>query len=630
MNTSLRTALLVYIGVSGTLRGQTAPSTSLLVLSKHDQTLAIVDGSSLQVVAKVPVGNDPHEVIASTDGATAYVSNYGSGAYNTLAVVDLVARKAGPSIDLGALRGPHGLTFVGGKAWFTAEAAKAIGRYDPATRSVDLIVGTGQDRTHMIDVSADGRQIITTNVSSGTVSIIEPASTRTRGDRTDWHQTVIRVGGGAEGFDVSPDRKEVWVANAQDGTISIIDLAGKKVTQTLAANVGGANRLKFTPDGARVLVSTLSGPDLVVLDARARKEIKRVPIGRGAAGIVMQPDGSRAFVACTPDNYVAVIDLRTLTVAGHIQAGDEPDGLAWVARPGPAREGFLPVPGGRIWYRRSGAATGTPVILLHGGPGFSSFYLKSLEGLGAERPVVRYDQLGGGKSDRITDVSIMTIPHFVAELDSLRRALGYDRVHLVGHSWGTILATEYYRAHPEHVASITLGSAALDMHAWRQNAVRLIATLPDSSQQAIHAGEAEKKYDAPAYKAAMDQYYAKYVWRHPVPADLDSTMSTVNDSIYDYMEGPTEFTITGTIKDYDATGFLPRIQVPVLFTVGEFDEADPATIKRFASLTPGARYVVIAGAAHVTPWDNAPAMLAAVGSFLRSVDSTATATVTAK
>ena len=338
------------------LRAQTA---FLLVLSKTDHTLAVVDPTSLKVIGKAPVGNDPHEVIASSDGALAYVSNYGFGAFNTLAVVDLATQKALPSIDLGPLRGPHGLTYVGGKTWFTAEGAKAIGRYDPATHKVDWILGTGQNRTHMIYVSEDQQQIITTNVSSGTVSIIEqapvpmPRGSRAPGmppppaggppndgpgapgerPRTDWNETVIRVGNGSEGFDVSPDHKQVWVANAQDGTISVIDLAGKKVIQTLAANVPGANRLKFTPDGKQVLVSTLGSPDLVILDVASDKVMKRLPIGHGAAGIVMQPDGSRAFVACSPDDDVAVIDLHTMTVAGHIQAGGNPDGMAWAVRP---------------------------------------------------------------------------------------------------------------------------------------------------------------------------------------------------------------------------------------------------------------------------------------------------------
>ena len=164
--------LAVVLG-SAILHAQSTPADSLLALSKSGQTLAIVDPSTLKALVRIPVGNDPHEVIASTDGKTAYVSNYGFGAYNTLAVVDLVNQKALPSIDLGPLRGPHGLDFVGGKVWFTAEAAKAIGSYDPATQKIDWILGTGQNRTHMIYVWPDLKRIVTTNVSSGTVSIIE-------------------------------------------------------------------------------------------------------------------------------------------------------------------------------------------------------------------------------------------------------------------------------------------------------------------------------------------------------------------------------------------------------------------------------------------------------------------------
>ena len=286
----------------------------------------------------------------------------------------------------------------------------------------------------------------------------------------------------------------------------------------------------------------------------------------------------------------------------------------------PPGEAFLAVPGGRIWYKTTGRGTGTPVILLHGGPGYSSFYLKPFEDLGDDRPVVRYDQLGGGKSSKTSDTTIFTIPHFVAELDSLRRSLGYDKVHLMGHSWGTILAVEYYLAHPEHVASLTLGSAALDIPAWERNARRLVATLPDSDQKAIRTREAEGKFDAPDYQAALAAFYDRYVWRHPVKADLDSLGGTVNEMIYNYMQGPSEFTITGTLKHYDVTKRLKEVKVPTLYTVGEFDEADPPTIKRFARLTPGAKVVVLPGAAHLTPWDARDENVKAVREFLRGVD----------
>ena len=194
----------------------------------------------------------------------------------------------------------------------------------------------------MIYVFPGLNPIITSNVSSATITVIEktnssggpppPSGAPRPAPRTNWSETVIPVGRGSEGFDVSPDGKEIWVGNAQDGTISVVDLAAKKVVQTLNANVRGANRLKFTPDGKLVLVSTLGGSDLVVLDAATRKEVKGVPIGHGAAGILMQPDGQRAFVACTPDDYIVVIDLKSLTVTGKINAGKNPDGLAWAVR----------------------------------------------------------------------------------------------------------------------------------------------------------------------------------------------------------------------------------------------------------------------------------------------------------
>ena len=287
----------------------------------------------------------------------------------------------------------------------------------------------------------------------------------------------------------------------------------------------------------------------------------------------------------------------------------------------PSGEYRLAVDGGRIWYKVTGNGTATPVILLHGGPGFSSFYLKSLEVIGNERPVVRYDQLGGGKSDGLTDTTKITIAHFVKELDSLRAHLGYDRVHLVGHSWGTILGLEYYRAHPEHVASLTLASAALDIPEWERHAKQLVRTLSDSAQSAIRVRESQKQYDAPDYQAALAEFYGKYVWRHPVEADLDSVLKTVNQTIYNYMQGPSEFTIVGTLKNYDATSYLKDVKVPTLFTVGEFDEANPATIRRHAAMTPGAKVVVIPGAAHITTWDNPDAMQKAVRDHLRTADS---------
>lgn len=315
------------------MAAQTKPS--LLVLSKGDHTLAIVDPTTLKAIARMPSGPDPHEVIAASDGRMAFISNYGGGRYNTITPVDLIAHRSLEAIDLGPLRGPHGLGFAGGKLFFTAEVAKAIGSYDPSSKRVDWILGTGQNRTHMLAVRRDLSRIVTSNVSSGTISIIDRVNARgpNNSTRVDWNETVVPVGRGSEGFDISPDGREIWVANAQDGTISVVDSEKKVVTTTLRVNVDGANRLKFTPDGKLAIVSLIRSPEVVVLNTADGKEVKRIPIGHGAEGVLMDPAGTRVFVSATPDNYVAVIDLKTLAVTGHIDAGKEPDGLAWVAAP---------------------------------------------------------------------------------------------------------------------------------------------------------------------------------------------------------------------------------------------------------------------------------------------------------
>jgi YVTN family beta-propeller protein len=344
------------------------PSPALLVLEKSDNSLAIVDPATLQIVARVPAGPDPHEIVASADGKLAYISNYGGSdsALNTISVIDLATGKALTPINLGALHSAHGLAFAGGKLYFTAETNKVVGRYDPATQSVDLVLGTGQDRTHMVAVSESLDRIVTSNVSSGTISIIEqvsppsggygpppgsngpPGSTPPAGGpppgvgpppggpRKTWRVTNVAAGRGAEGFDVSPDGKEIWAANAQDATVTIIDTAAKRVTQTLAISLRGANRLKFTPDGRRVLIAGggggAAGNSLVVMDAATHKEVKQLNLGGGAAGILIVPDGSRAYVAVSGRDKVAAVDLKSLDVTGYVATGKQPDGLAWVQR----------------------------------------------------------------------------------------------------------------------------------------------------------------------------------------------------------------------------------------------------------------------------------------------------------
>ena len=308
--------------------GQTSAA-ELLVLEKDDKSLAIIDPSSLKVLDRVDAGEDPHEVAVSTDGLTAYITNY--GAFNipqrTISVVDLASRKPLAPIELPGLRAPHGIQIMGQEVYFTAEGSKAIARFDLSSRAIDWVLGIGQDRTHMLAVR--GNRIFTSNVNSNTVDIIE---FDTKPDISGCKLTVVPVGTGPEGFDVSPDGAELWVANSHGGTISVVDVAEKKVVQTIDPHTLMSNRLKFTPDGTMILVSDLEKGDLIILDAKAHRETKRLSLGKSAAGILIQPDSARAYVALPRDNSVAVLDLRSLSVIGKIETGRGPDGLAWAAR----------------------------------------------------------------------------------------------------------------------------------------------------------------------------------------------------------------------------------------------------------------------------------------------------------
>ncbi|MDE3144589.1 MAG: YncE family protein [Bacteroidota bacterium] len=315
---------------------QSTPKRALLAISKTNHTLAIVDPITLKIISKIPVGEDPHELVASADGRTAYVCIYGGGSLHEINIIDLVSQKPLRNIDTRPMFGPHDITFVNGKAWFTAEGSKAIARYDPATGKLDWSMGTGQDRTHMIYVSPDNKRIYTTNVSSGTVSILidtlmQPGKMAPPDAKPheEWIQTIILTARGSEGFDVSPDGNELWTASSEDGTISIIDLKAKILSAKINAKAFGANRLKFSPNGNQVFITSLQNGELFIYDTKSHLEIKKIKTGHGAAGILMDPIGSRAFIACSADNYIAVIDLSTLEIINHIDVGGMPDGLAW-------------------------------------------------------------------------------------------------------------------------------------------------------------------------------------------------------------------------------------------------------------------------------------------------------------
>ncbi len=284
-------------------------------------------------------------------------------------------------------------------------------------------------------------------------------------------------------------------------------------------------------------------------------------------------------------------------------------------------EGFVEVPGGRVWYRIVGGGTATPLLLLHGGPGAPSYYLNPLAALADERPVIFYDQLGAGRSDHTTDTTLFTIDRFVAELAALRDTLGLTEVHLLGHSWGSILAAEYLFTRPEGIRSVIFASPALSLPRWKHDADSLLTTLPDSVQAAIAQHEQAGTFDDPAYQEAVMMFYGQFLARRqPWSADIDSSFSQLNETLYGYMNGPSEFTITGTLKDYDATGRLGEITVPTLFTTGQYDEATPATVRYYQRLLPGSQLAIIENSGHLTMNDEPARYIQVVRDYLREVE----------
>ncbi len=287
-------------------------------------------------------------------------------------------------------------------------------------------------------------------------------------------------------------------------------------------------------------------------------------------------------------------------------------------------EGFVPVPGGNVWYRIAGSdSAGTPLLVLHGGPGASSDYLESLEALADERPIVFYDQLGGGNSDRPGDPSLWTVNRSVAEIEAVCKALGLSEVHILGQSWGTALAVEYtLSAGRDRTRSLILSAPCLSAARWAADQQRHTADLPEDVRAAIREGEVSGNFSSPDYQEAMMVFYNRHVCRmEPWPDCLNRTFEKLGVPVYEQMWGPSEFTVTGTLREYDCTPRLGGITVPVLFTCGEYDEASPATTAFYASLVPGAEVVVFPDASHEHHLEKTEEYLKTVREFLRQADA---------
>lgn len=284
-------------------------------------------------------------------------------------------------------------------------------------------------------------------------------------------------------------------------------------------------------------------------------------------------------------------------------------------------EGFIDVEGGRVWYRIVGSGHATPLLLLHGGPGAPSYYLNPLERVSEHRPVIFYDQLGAGRSDRPTDTTLWRVDRFVRELAQVRDALDLDEVHILGHSWGSMLAVEYMLTNPDGVQSLILASPALSVRRWAEDAKRLLADLPDSLQRAIERHESVGTTDSPEYQEATMEYYRRYLSRSdPWSPDLDATFENLNSEIYGLMWGPSEFTATGSLSNYEREDVLADLSLPILFTAGRYDEATPETVAHFHSLAPNSEIAIFENSAHMTMLDEPEEYVATVREFLNKVD----------
>lgn len=289
------------------------------------------------------------------------------------------------------------------------------------------------------------------------------------------------------------------------------------------------------------------------------------------------------------------------------------------------REGKIEVPGGKVWYRVEGNGPGVPLLTLHGGPGAGHDYLEPLAALGDERPVVFYDQLGCGKSDIPDDASLWVAERFAREVQSVRDALGLERIHLYGQSWGGWLALEYMAGKPDGIVSLTLASTSASVQSFLDALPALLAALPQDVQDTIARCEAEGTTDSPEYVAATFAFYQQYLCRmQPWPDYMLRTGLNIQATpVYHHMWGPSEFTLTGNLRGWDRTAILPEIDVPTLITVGRYDEIVPAISEEMQQRIPNAELALFENSAHSAHAEEAEKYAATMRDFLLRAEAAA-------
>ncbi|MDP4084818.1 MAG: proline iminopeptidase-family hydrolase [Bacillota bacterium] len=286
-------------------------------------------------------------------------------------------------------------------------------------------------------------------------------------------------------------------------------------------------------------------------------------------------------------------------------------------------EGYIDVTGGKVWFQKFEQETeNTPVIILHGGPGSSSYSLQGLKDLSEDRPVILYDQLGCGKSDWPTDTSLWKVERFVEELAQIRKALSLEEVYILGHSWGTTLAAAYCLTQPAGVKSVIFSSPCLSAPLWASDQDQNRKKLPPEIQDILKRCEETGATDSKEYEEATAEFNKRFVCRlDPYPELLKQGSHYRNPEVYNIMWGPSEFYVTGNLKDFDCTSRLKEITIPTLFTCGRFDEATPESTNYFSSLIPKSQFHVFENSAHMPYLEESEAYLRVIGDFLKQADN---------
>jgi proline-specific peptidase len=287
-------------------------------------------------------------------------------------------------------------------------------------------------------------------------------------------------------------------------------------------------------------------------------------------------------------------------------------------------EGFIPIGKYRVWYRSVGGGASRediPILTLHGGPGVASYYIEDMQALASDtRRVILYDQLGCGRSDQPDDTSLWRVERFVEEVGIVRRHLGLERVHLLGQSWGGMLAIEYALTQPQGLTSLILASTLASMPLWIAEANRLRAELPAQVQATLSRHEEAGTTDSAEYQEAMLAFYRRHVIRvDPMPEHVRRSLDSAGQ-VYYTMNGPSEFHVVGVLKDWDRTARLPEIAVPTLITSGRYDESTPRINEMMHDAIEGSQWVIFAHSSHMAHVEEKELYMQTVQAFIKSVE----------